>query len=103
MRLPVVGSRSPEPGGTSSVPEVGTRPDPERIAEGWEHRFVATGDRVEEMVTLYRELGFEVVTDPVHREGMDEGCLTCFSGGLEYRAIYTRRRKRPDHRSTEGG
>jgi hypothetical protein len=103
MKLPVLGPQSPDAGGTASVPEVGTRPDPKRLAEGWEHRFVATGERVEEMVALYRELGFEVVADPVHREGMDDGCLTCFSGGLEYRAIYTRRAKAPGHGSTEGG
>lgn len=66
-------------------------PDPARIAEGWEHRFVAAGERVDEMAALYRELGFEVVTDPVGGEGMDEGCSACFAGQVRYRAIYTRR------------
>ena len=91
VKLPVVGPNPNPDAGTLSIPEAGTRPDPARTAEGWEHRFVATGERIDEMVGLYRSLGFEVVADPVHRDGMDQGCLTCFSGGLEHRAIYTRR------------
>lgn len=91
MKLPVVDSSAGEARGTASVPESGTRVDPERLAAGWELRFVATGERVHEMVDLYRELGFEVVADPVYRVGMEEGCETCFTQGLEYRAIYTRR------------
>ena len=101
VRLPVVGPRTPADPGTVSIPETGTRPDPARTAEGWEHRFVATGERIEEMVTLYRSLGFEVVADPVRREGMEDGCVTCFSGGLEYRAIYTRRPGGVEGRSDE--
>jgi len=66
-------------------------PDPARLAAGWEHRFVAAGERAEEMVALYRELGFEVVADPVGGDGLDEGCSVCFAGEVRYRAIYTRR------------
>lgn len=68
---------------------------PERIRDGWEHRFVAVGARAEEMIALYRELGFEVVADPVPTEALIDGCTACFGpGGQEYRSIYTRR---PDH------
>jgi len=79
-------------------------PDPGRIAQGWEHRFVAAGERVEEVVALYRELGFEVVADPVGGEGMDDGCTACFAGQVRYSAIYTRRRP-PDgeSRTTDEG
>ena len=104
MKLPVLGASSQESGGTASVPEVGTRPDPKRLAEGWEHRFVATGERVEEMVALYRELGFEVAADPVRSEDPQGGCDVCFSGTVEYRLIYTRRRKALDPSNpAEGG
>ena len=98
--LPVVG---PGPGSDAAfgesdgredvrAAEGGMRPDPARLAEGWEHRFTAAGARAEEMISLYRELGFEVVADPVRREGVDPGCTVCLSGSLEYRVIYTRRR-----------
>lgn len=69
--------------------------DPERIRAGWEHRFVASGARADEMIELYRELGFEVAADPLVTGGMVEGCATCFdAGGEEYRSIYTRRPER---------
>ena len=100
MKLPVVGPDRPPEGGTASVPAAGTRPDPGRLAAGWEFRFVATGARVDEMAALYRELGFEVVADPVYREGMEDGCVTCFTGGLESRALYTRRRRPQDPHET---
>lgn len=67
-------------------------PDAERIRAGWEHRFLAAGERAEEMIALYRELGFEVVADPVAPDGLVDGCATCFGAGSEaYRSIYTRR------------
>ncbi|HSM03652.1 MAG TPA: hypothetical protein VK858_03485 [Longimicrobiales bacterium] len=44
------------------------------------------------MIALYRELGFEVVADPVPGNAVDPGCDVCLSGSLEYRVIYTRRR-----------
>lgn len=98
--LPVVGPRrgSGAPLGGPGTPEDdragggGVRPDPARIAEGWEHRFTAAGARAEEMIALYRELGFEVVADPVPGNAVDPGCDVCLSGSLEYRVIYTRRR-----------
>ncbi|HSG49866.1 MAG TPA: hypothetical protein VLA43_18730 [Longimicrobiales bacterium] len=114
MQLPVVGRPAP-PGaavGGGAAPHAeapddaragaGLGPDPRRLAQGWEHRFVATGDRVEEMVGLYRELGFEVVADPVGGEGLDAGCEVCFSGQLRYHAIYTRRRGAPQDPSQTG-
>lgn len=66
--------------------------DPERIRDGWEHRFVAAGARAEEMIDLYRELGFEVAADPVATARAVEGCAACFGDGAEqHRSIYTRR------------
>jgi hemerythrin-like domain-containing protein len=46
------------------------------------------------MITLYEELGFEVVADPLGVETLVEGCAACFGGGPEpVRSIYTRRPK----------
>lgn len=84
-RLPVVG-------GPAAGEARRFAPDPERIRAGWEHRFVAAGERAEEMIALYRELGFEVVADPVTPDIFIDGCETCFGAGSEaYRSIYTRR------------
>ena len=103
-RLPTVGpARSAVPadaGGRRPTGGPAIAGDPERIREGWEHRFVAAGARAEEMVALYRELGFEVVADPVPTEALTSGCTACFGvGGEEYRSIYTRRRDDASPRS----
>lgn len=83
-RLPMIGRREDMSGSTE--------PDPARLRDGWEHRFVAAGARADEMVDLYRELGYEVVADPVMTHTLEDGCVACFSsGGEQYRSIYTRR------------
>ena len=74
----------------------GLQPDQARLAEGWEHRFVATGDRVTEMTALYQELGYEVLAQEVSPAGLDLGCAACFSGQLSYTSIYTRRPSAPE-------
>lgn len=92
-RLPMAGrdASGAQGSGGAHVPAFGPV-DPARIRAGWEHRFVAAGARAEEMIDLYRELGFEVAADPVVTGGLVEGCATCFGGGGdEYRSIYTRR------------
>jgi hypothetical protein len=96
--------RDPEDGGGVG-PSAGGRAgvvdavDPERIRAGWQHRFVAAGARADEMIELYRELGFEVAADPVVTGRMVEGCAACFGASAdEYRSIYTRR---PSSRSEE--
>ena len=63
-----------------------------RIADGWERRFVADGPRAEEAIGLYRELGFEVLADPVAPEDLDGGCGECHVPDQpRFRVIYTRR------------
>lgn len=90
------------PGGS---PGAGGAPDPARLQEGWEYRFVQQGERAEEMIRLYRELGFEVASDPVPGGGGAGGCTDCFAGTrLEFRSIYTRRPGTGARRVThEGG
>lgn len=67
--------------------------DPARLADGWERRCVADGVRAAELLELYKELGFEVVADPV--AGTDiggEDCGDCqLVAMLRFRVIYTRR------------
>lgn len=93
-RLPIVDPRpeaSPVLGGPPQGPAT-TTPDPARIATGWQYRFVAAGARAQEMITLYRELGYQVAADPVIRHDLEDGCQVCFSsGGEQYWSIYTRR------------
>lgn len=72
--------------------ELTYRPDPARLAAGWEYRFVADAARAEEAVALYGSLGFQAVADPVDTNRLDEDCGGCqVVVLLRHRAIYTRR------------
>ena len=67
------------------------RPDPRLLAQGWDYRFVAGGPRLQETVQLYRQLGFEVLTQPVPAESFPDDCEGCqLVALLELRTIYTR-------------
>jgi hypothetical protein len=69
-------------------------------AEGWTRQFLAGEPRLSEAAEMYRELGFEVLLEPLPREpdcgtcGASEGeaeCRACFDGMEHlYRIIYTR-------------
>ncbi|HZD05174.1 MAG TPA: hypothetical protein VE173_09660 [Longimicrobiales bacterium] len=75
------------------VSEAAIRPDPQRLAEGWERRFIADGQRAEEAVDLYRRLGYEVVADPVRPEDLAGECEACrIVAMMRFKSIYTRRR-----------
>ena len=68
------------------------RPDPERVAAGWERRFITDARRAEELTALYRELGFEVAADPVRPEELGDDCEDCrLITLLQFKTIYTRR------------
>jgi hemerythrin-like domain-containing protein len=91
----MVGMRAADERDTHAVSGMtgSTSPDPDRIQAGWEHRFVAAGARADEMIELYRQLGYEVAADPVRTHTLEDGCVACFtSGGESYQSIYTRRR-----------
>jgi len=67
-------------------------PDPARIAAGWTPRFAVGLDRLDEVTRLYRELGFDVVSDPVRPEDAEDDCRDCRLLALaRFRFIYTRR------------
>ena len=68
--------------------------DPERVAAGWVRRFIASGPRAQEMIQLYRELGFEVAADPIRSEQITGDCGDCeLLMRLEFVMIYTRIRR----------
>lgn len=70
----------------------------ELIKEGWEKRFIACEPRLSEMVELYREIGFEVLLEPLPSEDevkdedcVEKGCTVCYQADRDkYRVIYTR-------------
>ena len=70
----------------------------ELIAAGWERRFIACEPRLSEMVDTYKEIGFEVLLEPLPaKEEMDSrsceenDCTVCFDADRErYKVIYTR-------------
>jgi len=58
--------------------------------EGWEKRFTIDEPRLSEMVEQYKELGFEVLLEPV--DTSSEECITCITAFPHlYKTIYTRR------------
>lgn len=67
--------------------------DPARIADGWTRRFLTDRGRVEEVRSIYEELGFEVAADPVRADTAGPGCDECLLVTLErFVTIYTRPR-----------
>lgn len=76
-----------------AMSEAAVRPDPVRLADGWERRFIAEGMRAAEMAELYEKLGFEVAVDPVRSEELAGECEACrVVALLAFKSIYTRRR-----------
>lgn len=67
------------------------RASPERLAAGWERRFVTDATRAVEAVALYTAMGYDAVADPVRAEDLDDDCDACALATL-FRTIYTRRR-----------
>jgi hypothetical protein len=60
--------------------------------EGWEKRFTMDGSRLSEAVTLYEEIGFEVMLEPV--DISSEECTSCLTSVSDrYKTIYTRPRR----------
>ena len=60
--------------------------------EGWEKRFTIDEPRLSEMVEQYKELGFEVLLEPVDLSS--EECTTCLKNpafNQRYKTIYTRK------------
>lgn len=59
--------------------------------EGWEKRFTIDEPRLSEMAEQYRELGFEVILEPVDLSS--EECTSCIGGNPQrYKTLYTRKK-----------
>jgi aspartate aminotransferase-like enzyme len=62
--------------------------------EGWEKRFTMDEPRLSEMAEQYKELGFEVLLEPV--DTSSEECTTCLKDpafNQLYKTIYTRHKR----------
>jgi len=59
--------------------------------EGWMKRFTMDEPRLSEAVEQYKELGFEVLLEPV--DTSSEECTTCLITFIDrYKTIYTRKK-----------
>lgn len=50
----------------------------ELLDQGWEERFSAAGDRLEEMAEHYRSLGYEVRIEALADVAAPTSCTSCF-------------------------
>lgn len=73
--------------------EVDPAADPALAAEGWVARFLADNSRAAEVMEIYADLGFEVMTRPLAPEHVGPQCTACAETACPvYAMIYTRRR-----------
>jgi hypothetical protein len=69
------------------------QPDPVLVAEGWERRFTADAQRVQEAMELYAQVGYEVRAEPLLPEQLTGECEGCRSLVIsEFKTIYTRKK-----------
>lgn len=65
--------------------------DEELISRGWSRQFSASEPRLSEAIENYREIGFEVLIEPVDTCPQDGSCTACFAENPEsLKVIYTR-------------
>jgi len=61
--------------------------------EGWEKRFTMDEPRLSEAVETYKELGFEVLLEPV--DTTSEECTSCMTASSDrYKTIYTHKKEK---------
>ena len=77
----------------------------ELTRNGWEKRFISCEPRLSEMADMYREIGFEVLLEPLPTKDELEAqgcgtscgekeCTVCYDADTErYRIIFTRRKE----------
>jgi len=81
----------------SLFPYLDLSPNPELISRGWDRRFMVGPDRVKEANQLYRELGYEVLNEPVRPSEFNEICKDCQTIACnDYVIIYTRKAISPN-------
>lgn len=60
--------------------------------QGWEKRFTIDEPRLSDMAAQYKEIGFEVLFEPVDLSS--EECTSCMAAAPQrYKTIYTRLKK----------
>jgi hypothetical protein len=62
-------------------------------AEGWERRFTADLQRIQEAIELYRQLGYEVRVESVRQAAPTVDCGPCHAAALPFKTIYTRKKR----------
>ncbi len=67
-----------------------TKSEAELAANGWTRRFVGGPPRLQEMVQMYKELGFDVWLEPQTSDEFEEECADCTLALMLFRVIYTR-------------
>lgn len=85
-----------------NVPGCMSPPDPELVAAGWELRFIADVNRVQDAIEMYKELGQEVRVEPIALEELKEECHGCLLILKQLKAIYTRKKLKPMEQNARG-
>ena len=75
------------------IPNLDILPDPDLVAKGWERRFMADPNRLQESTAIYKELGYEIHIEPVKPEELSTVCGDCrLVACSAFSTIYTRRK-----------
>jgi len=61
------------------------------INEGWEFRCNTDELRLNEVIDVYKELGYEIHLEPINLEGLSEDCDGCAGMLSRFKAVYTRK------------
>jgi hypothetical protein len=86
-----------------AIDEHAIRSDPALLAAGWTRRNLAEPARIEELIDLYRALGFEARAVQLTPEDFGPSCVSCASAICRtYVMIYTRRAEPPRQSEREG-
>lgn len=67
-----------------------TRSEADLLRDGWTRRFVGGPPRLQEAVTLYQSLGYEVHLEPLTPEELEDECRDCRLAVTLFRVVYTR-------------
>ncbi len=76
--------------GLAALVKPRTRSEQELIAEGWTRRFVGGPPRLQEMIELYKSLGYQVWLEPQELEEFRDECEDCLLALALFRVVYTR-------------
>lgn len=72
--------------------EAALKPNPDLLADGWERRFITDANRAPELIELYHELGFEILSEDVDPKEFNEACKDCgLMTLIPLKTLYTRK------------